>query len=207
MNDVSNFDPNKPPQVAAYPLTWPADWARTPPSQREKSRYDVTQGKAVQGIIKAIRILGGVDVIISTNVHSNAYGLPSTDAREPKDPGVAVYWIRNRKPQVIACDKYLTLRENLRAAGLALDALRALERTGATQVAERAFLGLRALPANTNRHWRLVLELPDLADAPTIEAAYRRLAKNRHPDKQGGSHEAMQELNRAYREALEDQRR
>ena len=62
----------------------------------------------------------------------------------------------------------------------------------------------RPLPANTNRHWRVVLELPDLADAATIEAMYKRLAKERHPDKNGGDAEPIVELNRAHREALEE---
>ena len=205
MNDF--VDPNSQPKIAASELTWPIDWSRTPAARRDRSRYEVTQDQAVDGIRRAVKILKGSNLVISTNLPLNRYGRPSNDAREPKDPGVAVYWTRNNKPQVIACDKYSTVRENLRAVGLALDALRALERSGASQVIERAFMGLRALSANAERHWRLVLELPDVVDEPTIDAAYRRLAKVRHPDKQSGSLTDMIELNRAHRQALEELRR
>lgn len=47
--------------------------------------------------------------------------------------------------------------------------------------------------------WRKVLENPQ--DRAAAEAAYRRLAKARHPDMPGGSHEAMVELNQAIEEA------
>jgi DnaJ-class molecular chaperone len=40
--------------------------------------------------------------------------------------------------------------------------------------------------------------------AENIDAAYRRLSKERHPDRPGGSHDAMAELNAARDAALKD---
>jgi hypothetical protein len=41
-------------------------------------------------------------------------------------------------------------------------------------------------------------------DKNTIEEAFKMLAKKAHPDMNGGSHEAMAELNRAREEALRE---
>lgn len=37
-----------------------------------------------------------------------------------------------------------------------------------------------------------------------IEAAYRRLARERHPDRPGGSHDLMADLNRAREQGLKE---
>lgn len=45
---------------------------------------------------------------------------PHSKAKEPDDPGVAVYWTMDGQPQVMACDKWDLVRFNLRAVGLAM---------------------------------------------------------------------------------------
>jgi cytochrome c5 len=47
---------------------------------------------------------------------------------------------------VIACDSYSTVRANMRAVGATVEALRAIQRHGATSLLERAFTGFAALP-------------------------------------------------------------
>lgn len=56
------------------------------------------------------------------------------------------------------------------------------------------------------RVWREALGLP-LAGAVTqsgIRSAYKSKAKELHPDRPGGSHDAMIRLNRAYEQAMKD---
>ena len=106
---------------------------------------------------------------------------------------------------VIACDQWARVKDNLRAAGLALAALRALKRSGASQILDRAFVGLTATAlaaSNPVRTWREVFGIDRTRPVTRgdLEAQYKMLVALRHPDR-GGSHEEMTELNRAYEQA------
>jgi len=194
--------------VDAYPLAWPVGWERTASWQRKGAPYQVSFARARDELMRSIRLLGGTDVVISSNVPLRRDGLPYANVAEPRDAGVAVYWTQKRKPRVMACDCWSKVRDNLRAIGLAIDGLRAVERSGASQILERAFTGFAALPADAGAvgvpHWRDVLEYGN--SPPTREAIdrhYRILAQDAHPDK-GGSNERMVELNRAREQALRE---
>jgi hypothetical protein len=156
-------------------------------------------------VLHSLRLLGAQQAVISTNVPTRHDGLPYATYAEPKDPSCAVYWVHKGKPQVMACDCWRTVRENLRAIGLALEALRALERSGASQIFERAFIGFAALPASTKRPWRTVFGINgEHVTRELVDLQYRTRAKFVHPDVQGGSHEAMTELNAARDEAYKE---
>lgn len=143
------------------------------------------------------------DVIISTNVAVRNDGLPRSGQKAPADPGVAVYWLEivkgARVQRVMAIDQYLTVADNLAAIAATLDAMRAIERHGGAQILDRAFTGFTALPSPTaNRHWREVIGVgPDVRDLATVRAEFRRRAAQHHPDREGGSHDKMAELNAA----------
>jgi len=66
------------------------------------------------------------------------------------------------------------------------------------------FQGFLALPAPKGSHWTEVLSLPKDAKRDDVRAAYRRLASTFHPDKPGGSHEKMAQLNAAQEQALQE---
>lgn len=190
---------------SAFPLDWPRGWPRSP--ERGRALYQVSFAKARDELFADLRRLGASDVVLSTNAKLRGDGLPYADYREPGDPGVAVFWTsRDGKPMVMACDRYQTVRENLRAIGLTVEALRAIERAGASDLLERAFSGFAALPASTEsrRPWREVLGFaPDARnlDREDVEEAFRERARSRHPDA-GGSHDEMVELTRARADAL-----
>ena len=194
--------------IEAFPLTWPAGWPRTESWRRKESRYEVTFTAARDGVFRSVRLLAGRHPVLSTNVPLRRDGIPLAGQREPNDVGVAVYWTDGKnRPRVIACDAWRTVRDNVRAIGLALEGLRAVERAGASQILERAFTGFAALPAaasSTTRPWRHVLNLRDdvRLTRDDIETSFRALAKIRHPDVAGGSHELMTELNAARAAAL-----
>ena len=190
----------------AYPLYWPEGWPRT--RYRRNAPYAVNFIKARDDLASELRKLGGSKVVISTNVPiRRSDSLPLANYAEPVDPGVAVYWWEGtgekRVERVIACDQWHRVKDNLRAAGLAIAALRSLKRSGASQVLDRAFVGLTALAAsNPGRTWREVFGTDSgRFTRAEIEKLYRHLATLRHPDR-GGSHEQMTELNRAYEQAL-----
>jgi hypothetical protein len=196
-------------KITAYPLRWPAGWPRTV-KRKPGSPYKVTFFQAYEEARAEMRRFHGIGVVISTDVPLRRDGLPYADG-DPPDPGVAVYFTRAGKEYVIACDLYERVRFNMRAVGLVLEAMRAIERSGATHLLDRAFSGFAQLGSGSPstpaaRPWREVLNLdglagPSFAVRAAIEASFRSLSRTRHPDA-GGSHEAMLELNAAHEQAL-----
>jgi DnaJ-class molecular chaperone len=49
-----------------------------------------------------------------------------------------------------------------------------------------------------------VLAVQPSASVEEIETAFRKLARERHPDRPGGSHDLMADLNRAKAEGLKE---
>lgn len=195
-----------------YPLSWPSTQLRTPSSKRETGRFEVSFAVARDHLIEELRRLGAIGVIISTSVPLRRDGLPYANQKEPADPGVAVYFQLKRQPYVLACDRFLTVRDNLRAIGLHLDAMRGMKRWGVGSV-EQAFTGYQALPEsrkaefrgedserNLAPEWWQVLGVTPDASMSAIKQAFREKAALYHPDV-SGSHEAMLRLNRAWEEA------
>lgn len=185
--------------IEAYPLCWPVGWPRKEPWQRSSSQYQVEFAKARDHLANELRLSHARDVVISSNVPLRRDGLPLANMRQPDDPGVAVYWTgkdKHGKPaaRVIACDGWRTVRENLRAVGLAVEAIRSLERTGASEILERAYAGFARLPASSD-HWG-VLGLRATSKA-ALDARYRELARQHHPDR-GGDPAVMASINAAY---------
>lgn len=196
--------------IEAYPLCWPEGWPRRNRSQRSSSKYEVSFIRARDELLGELRTGRCRHVVISSNVPLRRDGLPLANMREPEDPGVAVYWDdRNGKPRVIACDVWRTVRENLRAVGLAYASLRQIERTGASELLERAFAGFARLPEAADCWKLLALDgatlrcaSPELAKN-AINAAHRGLAVVHHPDR-GGNAEMMARINVARDEALRE---
>ncbi|WP_211453723.1 hypothetical protein [Collimonas antrihumi] len=134
-------------------------------------------------------------------------GLPRSGEREPDDSGVAVYWEEwNGKRRVMPIDIYTKVADNLAAVAATLDAMRAIERHGGSQILERAFSGFTALPGTTGSDsWRHVMGFAhgEPVDAETLLVRFRKLASDCHPDN-GGSDAAMSELNIALVDALNE---
>lgn len=189
----------------AFPLEWPDSWRRV--RNRHKARYTVETSKAIRELYRELSRMGATSVVISSNVPVRNDGQMYRDAANKRydDPGVAVYFQWGKDPWVVACDHWDRVKANIRAVGLTIEALRSIERAGASELMRRAFLGFKALPAvgetSRERHWTEILGLDDNADKAEIEDSFKALARAHHPDT-GGDGGAMVELNRARREAL-----
>jgi hypothetical protein len=193
----------------AFPLQWPEDWKRTHPNAREKPRYRVTDGQALKFLEHALRLFRATNIVISSNIELKRNGeMYANQARSTEDPGVAVYYSTAQfKDRVIACDKWQRVYHNAYAIGKALEALRAVDRAGASQILDRVFTAFGALPAADSapaaRPWWEVLGVKQQAieggfvDLTMMEAKFRELAKSAHPDRNGGSDAAFVELNAA----------
>jgi hypothetical protein len=174
--------------IESYPLYWPEGWKRTPANERQaRNAFQVSRAQARDHLLRQLDLLWASSVIISTNVPVKANGSFYADTREPDDPGVAVYFKYQGKSMCFACDRYVSVRSNTRAIGLTIEAIRTIERHGASDMMERAFRGFAALPEKATEPWRAVLEIGHEAKVSPdeIEEKFRDLALKHHPDHGG----------------------
>jgi hypothetical protein len=192
---------------SAYPLAWPAGRPRTPTHHRKDGKFKANGGaltvaKAADRVAAELTRLGAIYGIMSSNLEVRLDGRPRSGQRNPDDPGVCVYFQLSRKPYAMACDRYRTVADNLAAIAAHIEATRAITRHGVAS-AEETLQAFQALPApaaeSPSRAWWEVLGVASRPAISDVDAAYRRLAVERHPDR-GGSEAAMAELN-AAREA------
>lgn len=188
--------------TTAWPLTWPETIPRTP--RREAGSFKTSLAGALKNVQDSLRKFGTdsgkplANVVLSSNC--------SLGVEKPQDPGVAAWFTWDGEQFCIPVDRYLTPAANLQAIHHILEARRVELRHGTLALVRATFSGFRALPApagQKKRDWQAVLELKELLQ-PTLEdvkKAYRRLAAIHHPDKPGGNHERMTELNAALTEA------
>jgi hypothetical protein len=185
----------------AYPLAWPAGWPRA--KRKTRASFNLSFANARDELMRELRLMGARYPILSTNVPLRRDGLPYAQQKEPDDPGVAVYFMWQGKQMTFACDRWDRVKDNVRAIGKTIEALRGVERWGASDMMERAFSAFEALPAPdgvvTLSCWQ-VLDLPTGASEMEIERAYRAKAKAAHPDG-GGSRLEWDQLRAAYEQA------
>lgn len=186
-----------------YPLTWPGGQPRTPPHMKQYARFDTSQEIAQQRIMDEIWRLGGSDIIISTNIELRKDGMPYASGKPPSDTGVAVYFNFNGNPMAFACDKWIYIKDNMQAIAKTIEALRGIERWGSGEMMRAAFTGFQALPS-PEPHWSQVLGVDIDASVDDIETAYRKKARDFHPDREGGSATKMAQLNAARDKAKKE---
>lgn len=194
----------------AFPLAWPRSRPRTDPVRRRVATFGtakrssagikapLTVADARQRLQDELDRIGARSAVLSTDVELRLDGQPRS-GREPADPGVAVYFQLDGRPHCMPCDTYTRVADNIAAVAAHIEATRAIERHGVASVAEM-FSGFVALPPP--RAWHEILGTAAEATRDEIEAAYRVAAKRAHPDRPGGSHDAMAALNAAREEGL-----
>lgn len=190
----------------AFPLHWPDGWPRA--SGRAVAAYRVSLAKARDDLLHELFLMGADAIVISSNATPRVDNTPASGApAAPQgDPGVAVYFHRKGEQQVIACDQWHRLSDNLRACGLTVAALRMIDRAGATDLLNRAFSGFKALPEHKPidvPEWWHVLGVPASASTSKVRAVYKRLASENHPDT-GGDAGAMARISQAWRSFKEE---
>jgi len=178
-------------QQTAYPLSWPAGWPRT--QVREKARFQTTLPAALNMLKKECNLLGGTNLILSSNC--------TLGDENPRECGVVAYFQLKKQSIAIPCDRWNSVKDNVKAIALTIEAMRGMERWGAKHMITAMFQGFMALSERTGPScWEVLGVAPQSSEA-TIMEAYRAKAQTAHPDK-GGSHEAFVELNQAKDIAL-----
>ena len=169
----------------AFPLQYPNGWKRTPkpqPSRFGSWNDKPSIHKATQKIISEMKLFGGTNLIISSNLKLRQDGLPYSSQKQPNDQGVAVYFTYQKEQKVIACDSFDKIGCNLWAIAKTIEAMRGIDRWGCSEIITKAFTGFTALPESTQNDWWQILEVEPTANDEEIKTAYRRLAKKYHPD-------------------------
>lgn len=182
--------------VEAFPLHWPQGWKTTPDPQH--SRFKVTFTSARDTLVAELKRMNAKNPVISTNIPLRNDGLPYARFSPPRDTGVAVYFTYKGKQMVFACDKWKRIEDNLWSICKTIEAIRGIERWGASEMLERAFTGFAQLEAPSDEWWK-VLGVDKLASYGDVINAFKALAKKNHPDV-GGSSEEMARINKAYQE-------
>jgi len=212
------MNPPTPESAKRFPLDWPLGWKRTPPYQRRRAMFSkhtqrtsqagvpyrnkerLSLGDGLDRLQGELRRLNARNVVISSNLHTRQDGLPyASQGKMLSDPGIAVYFILNKAPRVLACDKWDSAADNLAAIAGHIEAIRAVDRYGVGTL-EQAFAGYKALPADTAADWRVVLfgsQVPAPISIDDVQDAYKALARQRHPDITKDDGAAMAHLNRA----------
>lgn len=203
-----------------FPLAWPSGWRRTPRADRRRAKFtatgqqfngttayrvrrQLTAADAIERLSGEMRRLGVIDGdwLISSNVELRLDGLPYANRAQPDDCGVAVYFRLKKQDRVLACDSWDRYANHIAAVAAHIECIRAIDRYGVGTL-EQAFAGYKALPAKGGRRTTLGFAVDQTVTVAMIEAAFRERAKLAHPDKQGGSHDAMASLTAAKADGL-----
>lgn len=187
--------------ATAFPLTWPQQLPRS--KYREDGRFKTALPNAIKNVQTSLRGFATDSGKILKNLVISSNVTLGVDA--PADPGVAVWFEWDGLQVCIPVDRYRSVASNLQAIHHIIEARRVELRHGTLALVRATFTGFLALPAPAGKHWTDVLSLPRDATKTDVDAAYRRLASQRHPDK-GGSNEAFAELNAARDAALQEVR-
>ena len=199
--------------ITKYPLSWPVNQARTDAGQRRRAAFSTRNrgfsygpsrkhsiAESAHELEAEIRRMRGNDMIISSNLKVKSNGMPYSAQRTPDDPGVAVYFKWQDRDLVFACDKWLSIEDNLWAIVKHIEALRGQERWGVGSL-DQAFAGYMALPDPDQRDWWDVLGVDRMTRDAEIRMAYIRLAKQYHPDA-GGDPVMFDQVQKAYDMAM-----
>jgi hypothetical protein len=192
--------------------------------RRESAQFKSTEKQTMDLLEREIASLGPVkdaDPVLQVDVDTSALllrgGLRSS--ARPTTPTVALtVQTAKRGTLTFIASRYTRYEDNLRAIALTLEALRAVNRWGATESDEQ-YRGFEALPPASgfstleDAAWFIIdsagWDHDDSIDPvmvlrmkPTMESAYRAASKRLHPDTDAGSDEGFKKLT-AAREMLE----
>ncbi len=192
--------------IEAYPLCWPVNRPRS--KSRGSDAFGLSFARARDDIIHEVQLLGGKELIISSNVPLRRDGLPYADFKTPDDPGVAAYFDYKKRKMCFACDRYSRATANIQAIAKTINALRGISRWGTGDMMEAAFTGFVALPApgQTTAAWRDTLNLDARENnLDVVKRNYQILRSANHPDRGGNAH-LFDAVNRAWEQAQQELR-
>lgn len=178
--------------MEAYPLYWPQNFNRN--KIPVSSKFKTTLPSALKNVRNSLNAFSNDSgfkiegMVISSNV--------SLGNEKPKDCGVAVWFVWDKKQLCIAVDKYTKVEDNLQAIYHIIEARRTELRHGGLNIVRQTFTGFKALPPAKEK-WHEVLGVNEDAVEKDVRDAYRTLAKKHHPDV-GGNTSDWERITKAY---------
>lgn len=171
---------------------WPPQFERTPPDERRNSSpYMVSFGRATSDLKKEMERMGVDDWKVSHGsggsfVKGN-HNLPKTSAN-PDDPGFVLRWSKGGTSYAVACDRFTSLRDNIRTVSLWVNETRMREQRPVVTGGEN--FAAAALPEGDEDRAMVVGRQPAhdvlgvAPDAPdeVVRGAFRELSKKHHSD-------------------------
>lgn len=195
--------------MAAYTTRPLSDrtWLR-PDRARENTPFDSTWSKTLALLEREVAALNGEHLVIGVDVTEQDLRLDGTlRARaRAETPAVEVAFDSKHGPMLYRCDRYRSRwasqgpdwQQNVRAIAKTLEALRAVDRYGATDSGEQ-YRGYRQITATPTRspndalaRLRVIAGVTD-TDVP-VDVVRSRAQRNAHPDRPTGSPELWAEV-------------
>lgn len=196
-------------------LRWPPSWERTPFHVRSAGSLGFTRQQAEQGLLVALGEMGARDVQLTCNdLWRDASGL----VRQPEDPGVALWFVdAHGDTYALACDSYMTVRDNIGALYQLCEQMRRSALMGASTAVAKMFMGLiipdtagdparvDQVPTGAEAQWWHVFgyRMAEQATLDECERKYRAAVKKVHPDRPDGDADAMRVWTDAIKAARE----
>ena len=189
-------------EITAYPLQWPVGWKKT--SIPKKSQFRVSSfAKLRNELINSLKLMNAKNVIISSNIPLNTRGEASSLFSRPFDKGAAIYFTYKDKQMVFACDIFNRVEDNIKSITNTINAIRGIERWGASEMLERAFTGFAQLNSpDYEKTWYELLGVNENSTKLEIKAAWKKQSLIHHPDKEFGSEEMIKKINSAYEKGI-----
>jgi hypothetical protein len=182
---------------------WPGQ--RTPRNKRKNSPFRAPYIDTLDLLEYELSLLKARDIVFQSGFRRESLrndGWPYSNAI-PDDPGIIVSFRSNKGELSFPCDTYDDWQANMRAIGLALEALRAVDRYGVTRQAEQYKGWAQLPPPEKTAHFKsaddaarfIALNAGEgtekaraiLLDQDTRTNLYRRAARNLHPDRGGNA--------------------
>lgn len=199
-------------------------WLR-PPVARRSSPFSASWSTTLELLGREIDLLGGADFVIEVDTeerHIRLDGQLRADAKVDQPAIVVAFETKQHGSMLYRCDRYYagayrprgdSWQHNVRAIALTLEALRAVDRYGATETGQQ-YTGFKAIgggapmPASSPRMtrddaWRIVAELNGMSvfDAKRAQPAalIRSARAAAHPDRNAGNHDLAYRVDEAVR--------
>ena len=198
--------------ITIRPLSgWPREGGLTPAHERQQALFQSNQRKTLELLEYEVSKLGGEAIVVELAVERTDIRVDGwlKKGAVPRHPGVVVTFDTRYGRRSVPRDKFLNWRHNVHAVARTLERLRDIDRWDSKQTGEQ-YEGFRPAleagpipggPMGDVDAVRFIFEaagmpIGDLTDPSDLQVAYRRAAKNLHPD-QGGDLVAFQTLQRA----------
>ena len=140
-----------------WPLIWPNDALITPASSQIHAPHFTRKGTGsgtrprAKELLASLYGMGAEDIMVTVSASIGAGGFPLEGQNKDDASGVAAYFTHESRYHVIHCDKYVTLRENMRALTITINAIKTVIKHGNVNTARKILIGFARFKATQDK--------------------------------------------------------